>query len=72
MASELRYRIHIRIGEMVQTFSTKHFKRGEGRILFIDKFGQTKDFADTPEVIVGIEDTQPLGGNFAGRKENRI
>jgi hypothetical protein len=61
---ELRYRIHIRIGETVQTFSCESYKREAGRIYFTDKYGQAKEFSDTPEVIVGIEDTQPLGGEL--------
>lgn len=56
---ELRYRIHIKIGDAVQTFSCNHFRRELGRIQFTDKFDQFKDFSDTPEVLIGIEDTQP-------------
>jgi hypothetical protein len=52
----MRYRIHISLGERVQTFSTSEYQRENGRITFTDKFGQKKDFADTPKVIVGIED----------------
>ena len=54
---ELRYRIHIKIGEQTQTFSTDFYARENGRIKFADKYGQPKDFADIPEVLTGIEDT---------------
>ena len=57
---ELRYRIHIRIGEQVQTFSTDKYRRENGRIYFTDKYDQPKEFSDTPEVVVGIEDTEPM------------
>jgi len=56
---ELRYRIHIKIGEQVQTFSTNNYTKQDGRINFIDKFNQQKEFSDTPEVLIGIEDTWP-------------
>ena len=56
---ELRYRIHIKIGETTQTFSTDNYTRQDGRIAFTDKFHQQKEFSDTPEVLIGIEDTQP-------------
>jgi len=56
---ELRYRIHIKIGEQVQTFSTDNYTRQEGRIAFNDKYNQAKEFSDTPEVLIGIEDTWP-------------
>ena len=56
---ELRYRIHIKIGEQVQTFSTNNYTKINGRITFTDKFNQQKEFSDTPEVLIGIEDTWP-------------
>lgn len=56
---ELRYRIHIKIGEQVQTFSTNAYTKQDGRITFIDKFSQQKEFSDTPDVLIGIEDTWP-------------
>jgi len=54
---ELRYRIHIRIGDQTQTFSTNSYRRKNGRIYFTDKFDQPKEFSDTPQVVIGVEDT---------------
>ena len=58
---ELRYRIHIKIGEQVQTFSCNSYRRENSRIYFTDKFDQPKEFSDTPEVVLGIEDMEPQG-----------
>lgn len=66
---ELRYRIHIKIGEQVQTFSTNQYNRQEGRIYFTDKFGQPKEFSDTPEVVIGIEDKQPILKKYRQQEE---
>lgn len=51
-----KYKIHIKIGDRVQTFSTNNFVRENGRIKFVDRLGQPKDFSDSPEVLVGIEE----------------
>ena len=57
----MRFRIHIKIGENTQTFSTNEFKRENGKIYFTDKYGQPKEFADIPEVVHGIEDMETGG-----------
>ena len=57
----MRYRIHIKIGDQTQTFSTDFYERVRGYIKFTDKFGQPKEFSDIPEVVLGIEDLRKVG-----------
>lgn len=61
-----RYRIHIKLGEQVITFSTNEFQRKDGKIYFIDKYGQPKEFSDTRDVVIGIEDTNKVNAEYSG------
>lgn len=50
------YVIKVRMpGNESRTFTTSYFKRREGRVLFTDKFGNTKDFPDNDCFIEGVE-----------------
>ncbi len=53
----MKYIIKVRMpGDEARTFTTNYFQRREGRILFTDKFGNTKDFPDKDCFIEGVEE----------------
>jgi len=50
------YIIKVRMpGNESRTFTTTYFQKREGRILFTDKFGNTKDFPEAECFIEGVE-----------------
>jgi hypothetical protein len=49
----LEYKIHIQLGDRLQTFTCLEYLKHDGLITFNDKFGQPKEFSLT--ALVGIE-----------------